>query len=106
MRDIRLSPLPLAILAALACLTSPASGRSAPAPGAPFVPAPSAAARIDSLLACYQALGLFNGTALVACAGRPPFERALHDLVLDPLGLEDTGDLAMRPRAVVQGSGR
>jgi CubicO group peptidase (beta-lactamase class C family) len=30
-----------------------------------------------------------------------PFEKALRALVLDPLGLKNTGDLAMRPRAVV-----
>ncbi len=46
----------------------------------------------------YVLLGL-----IVEQATRQPFERALRALVLDPLGLAATDDLAMRPRAVVEG---
>jgi CubicO group peptidase (beta-lactamase class C family) len=42
------------------------------------------------------------GAIIEHVTGRP-FEKALRQLVLDPLGLRDTEDLAMQPRVVVDG---
>lgn len=51
----------------------------------------------------YDNSGYFLLGAIVEEVTRKPFDRALGETVLEPLGLKQTGDLAARPRAVVPG---